>query len=1354
MRRIILLILVVLPICAALKPAGSIQRWEGLCGAELSSTSLSHPFMGLNKYMRGTGHSTTQLDALNMRKAIDMIHEKVLLSQIVGEYVRISPSGGDSYQCLCPFHNDKNNPSMGISDDKGLYNCFSCEAGGDAIKFVQEIEQSSFHEAVVKVIELSELNEDEKKSLEASGTDSRQFTKDEIEFYKQKDRIEQALRFANGFYASRLLSDPKAGPARMHLIERNISPQTVFKFKLGYAPGAGAERTLSANLTREGFTVAECEAAGLSMRGDKTRWKDAKTGTKRGPKAGGTAQKSSSNVYDRFRDRLMIPIFNPQGQVLGFGGRYLAPVKPVPLAPGKRPPPKYLNSPETALFKKSQVLFGMNVAKRAMAREGLAVVVEGYFDVIALHDIGIDYAVGAMGTALTVSQLEMAAKASKGKVVLLLDNDNAGQAATQRVIEQLLPTLDATMDSSVTLELKVAVLPRNADVKGETGYGEEGMEEDMEEDMEGGRSDVFKDAGDFCQKFGNDAQPALEACIKRAVGWKQWILDRMIATGGLDEAPVSFEEDEEDEEDEEGGRYTLATPAQTADTGATSGKKIDYILNPDALTQVARRIIAFLGTLPDSSDRTILSYYAAEKLSGGRDGMQLQLEEDFIRGSNEVAASKSPGGSGSGNTRTSGDNINPGSRVDRPPTGQRVSYSSELVSRPNRPSFSASEVSTAPVSPPTDSTHSNGDGVRARSEQREPASTVASGLFDDIKTPPTPTPSATSADQQSKGVREALSQSHKMGQLAQRLQQSQAPDSGQGLDTDTPTPAARGYSTSYSNSRYSESGINYLVEIGDDGEELVEINDKSMSSALEILASGGVTGSNKRHRRGISRAIKATLKPGQAEPSLWEAAPSLSSARQSSFDPVDPVTGSKLPPEVAPERALSESITRRAEGAERELLALYAFRPSLRTAVTEAVDRVAAQREIDTHASAPAGVAVDEGEAQPKGIRVPLSPWLNEAAEEVYSVLQIWHRSLASQAPEAVVEADMGALAPSSLMTSLSSSAVASHDSTVGYMPSHEAISLWEELQSLRDRIMSREQLTSEYAVMSAKQILSETHAKANQFQLLRRAAAINSLLGTDPSSTSSTDACTAATGSSNAADPSSMSDLTRQRARMVESFQRSMLSQEQGQRGEELLFIAKEKALTNEEVQALNDLAELPAEERDDLTDERGGREGDPDGGSDRRSDDGKEGSGPHPSSGKGANSDFDFDFDFGDIDERAVLAEGEMSPEEENYEKMEALRAIAGGKKKKEGEVLGVEFGLDESVLYEVPRERWRRSGYREKHPNEKSWRRTEDKKKRSCDDAEAIDNERYGGSGEGEISIEEYYEGEDFDLQGSHG
>ena len=169
------------------------------------------------------------------------------------------------------------------------------------------------------------------------------------------------------------------------------------------------------------------------------------------------------------------------------------------------------------------------------------------------------------------------------------------------------------------------------------------------------------------------------------------------------------------------------------------------------------------------------------------------------------------------------------------------------------------------------------------------------------------------------------------------------------------------------------------MEIGIGADDIVEINEKSMSSTLENLARGGVTGSTKRPRRSISRAVKATLKPGMTEPSIWEADSTLFNTRQSSFEPVDPVTGEKLPSEAALERVLSESIYRRAEGAQKELLALYAFRPELRSAVTQAVDRVAEQRDRDSRGSTYASSSLDE--EQLRRAHIPPSPWLQEAAE-------------------------------------------------------------------------------------------------------------------------------------------------------------------------------------------------------------------------------------------------------------------------------------------------------------------------------------------------------------------------------------
>ncbi len=320
--------------------------------------------------------SSAPLQAVNMRKALDLIHAEVMISEIIGHYVdNIQSTGSKTHKCLCPFHNDKNNPSMTLSDDKGLYHCFTCNKGGDTVQFVQEMEIITFPEAVLKVLEIAEPSIGSVKALwlESEGAEGgRKYTKQELEFYKQKERINEALNKAALFYSAQLIQNPRAGGARNHLIGRKVTPESIYKFGIGYAPSAAAAAmaaakglpcggTLSANLTRQGFTVDELVSAGLSMISTNNFNTSSSTGSSTSTSTssssstviGDSAGKNGSNsveLYDRFRDRLMVPIRSPQGQVLGFGGRSLGTVQNT-----TRSNPKYLNSPETAVFKKNQV---------------------------------------------------------------------------------------------------------------------------------------------------------------------------------------------------------------------------------------------------------------------------------------------------------------------------------------------------------------------------------------------------------------------------------------------------------------------------------------------------------------------------------------------------------------------------------------------------------------------------------------------------------------------------------------------------------------------------------------------------------------------------------------------------------------------------------------------------------------------------------------------------------------------------------------------------------------------------------------------------------------------------------------
>lgn len=250
-------------------------------------------------------------DVIDIKQAIDLIKERTSISDIVSHYVSIKPAGAGQYQCKCPFHND-GNPSMGISDERGVYNCFSCGAKGDSIQFVKDIEQLTFIDAVKKIISLADLNVETLDMVKRSD--------EELRFIAQRSRLELLLKKASRFYSSRIISDNKAGIARRHLMSRKIRPEIAFKFEIGYAPlssgGVGkipflflfthslthlqvyslilvAAGGLISNLTAEGFTLKEIINAGLAIDSD-TFQQNVTNETPR------TSDKRHAAVYDRY----------------------------------------------------------------------------------------------------------------------------------------------------------------------------------------------------------------------------------------------------------------------------------------------------------------------------------------------------------------------------------------------------------------------------------------------------------------------------------------------------------------------------------------------------------------------------------------------------------------------------------------------------------------------------------------------------------------------------------------------------------------------------------------------------------------------------------------------------------------------------------------------------------------------------------------------------------------------------------------------------------------------------------------------------------------------------------------------
>ncbi len=318
---------------------------------------------------------------------IAAIREQVRIEDVVGDYVQLRRAGADSMKGLCPFHDEKS-PSFHVRPNHGHFHCFGCGEGGDVYAFIQKIEHISFVESV-------ELLADRIGYTVNYTGGGNTLQRDR----GSRSRLVAATAAAQEFYSAALESE-EAAPARQYLTERNFDAATARRFGCGYAPSGWD--SLTKHLIRKGFEYKELEAAGLSREG------------RRGP-------------MDRFHRRLLWPIRSASGETLGFGARRIFDDDPIEA--------KYVNTPETTLYKKSSVLFGIDLAKREIAKSHQAVVVEGYTDVMAMHCAGVSTAVASCGTAFgdehlgMLRRLMMDDKFFRGELIYVFDGDAAGQAA-------------------------------------------------------------------------------------------------------------------------------------------------------------------------------------------------------------------------------------------------------------------------------------------------------------------------------------------------------------------------------------------------------------------------------------------------------------------------------------------------------------------------------------------------------------------------------------------------------------------------------------------------------------------------------------------------------------------------------------------------------------------------------------------------------------------------------------------------------------------------------------------------------------------------------------------------------------
>lgn len=312
---------------------------------------------------------------------------------IVGSYVSLTPKGGSYWGC-CPFHNEKT-PSFHVLPDKQFYHCFGCKKGGGVVNFVMEMEGLTYPDAIRFLAKRANLPVPEESS---DGTE------------KLRSRMLALNRDAARYYYS-VLQSQEGAAVQAYLDKRRIRRGIAVRFGMGAAPDSW-DALLTA-MTHKGYTKQELISAGLAVNGKNGR------------------------LYDKFRNRLMLPVIDVRGDVVGFGSRVL-----------DKSEPKYMNTPETLTYSKRRILYGMNLAKKS--KRSNIILCEGNLDVVTLHQAGFDNAVASMGTALTQEQLRLLSRYTK-ELVLCYDNDNAGQQATRRALELL---------NNSEFSVKVLQLPR------------------------------------------------------------------------------------------------------------------------------------------------------------------------------------------------------------------------------------------------------------------------------------------------------------------------------------------------------------------------------------------------------------------------------------------------------------------------------------------------------------------------------------------------------------------------------------------------------------------------------------------------------------------------------------------------------------------------------------------------------------------------------------------------------------------------------------------------------------------------------------------------------------------------------
>lgn len=333
--------------------------------------------------------------------SIDEVRQKTDIVEVVGRYVALKKAGR-LFRGLCPFHGEKT-PSFFVYPEQQNWHCFGCNTGGDAFSFIMKKEGLEFKEALHQL-------------ADRAGVSLTPLRPEVEEDKKERDRLYQANEAAAQYFHNLLLNSPAAEKVRAYIASRGFNAKSQVDFKLGYA--LNSWEALKPHLLERGYTEKELVAAGLVI------------------------ETEDRNAYDRFRHKLMFPIMDSRGHVLGFGARVLDDSFP-----------KYVNSPQTPLFDKSGNLYGINLAAAGIRKQDMAVIVEGYIDVIIAHQYGFNNVVASMGTSITEKQVAILKKLTRN-VVLALDADTAGEEAMARGVGH---------ENTLEAEVRVVTLPEGKD---------------------------------------------------------------------------------------------------------------------------------------------------------------------------------------------------------------------------------------------------------------------------------------------------------------------------------------------------------------------------------------------------------------------------------------------------------------------------------------------------------------------------------------------------------------------------------------------------------------------------------------------------------------------------------------------------------------------------------------------------------------------------------------------------------------------------------------------------------------------------------------------------------------------------